>query len=124
MDLEFKVEKASAKDHLIVAYACDCGCHPQAHYYKGRTEAGHEHCCCGKVHFAGPDAKRQLSAYLAERKDNGEDEGLVYEIKQDAVKAPWGDVVPVAYALPYVEGEQPPTTASHGHSHSHGHGAH
>lgn len=121
MDLEFIVEKANAKDHLVVAYACDCGCHPQAHYYKGSAEAGHEHCCCGKVHFTGPEAERQLNEYLAERRENGDDEGLAYVIKLDSVTAPWGERIPVAYGLPHVEGEQAPVQ---GHSHSHGHDAH
>ncbi|MBI2765926.1 MAG: hypothetical protein HYX53_08460 [Chloroflexi bacterium] len=30
-------------------------------------QPGFEHCCCGKVHFAGPGADPAMTAYLAER---------------------------------------------------------
>ena len=109
--LEFKARKW--KDHCVVSYECDCGCRPMAHYYEGSAEAAHEHCCCGKVHFAGPQAKVQLEEYLVQRRQEGLDEGLAYVLDATEVKAPWGEPLPVAYALPYVEGETPPPTPAH-----------
>ena len=49
-----------------VTYTCGCPCVPVARPAEGA--AGHEHCCCGKVHFAGAGARAALETYLAERK--------------------------------------------------------
>ena len=98
------------KGQALVSYKCDCGCKPSARYTPGSAEAGHEHCCCGKVHFAGQGATEQIEEYLANRRQEGLDEGLAYVLDQTQVKAPWGGALPVAYALPYVEGETPPDT--------------
>ncbi|MBI4233422.1 MAG: hypothetical protein HY686_03180 [Chloroflexi bacterium] len=87
-------------DTLEVRYNCECGCKPRARYQRGSSEAGHEHCCCGRVHFVGARAQQQLQAYLAERQAHGEDADLKYAIHAQEVKAPWGEAVPVAYALP------------------------
>jgi hypothetical protein len=106
MKLKFKTKNAGSRDQLAVTYACDCGCKPEARYERGSDEAGHEHCCCGKVHFAGPNAERELRDYLAARRKDGEDDGLGYDISLESVKAPWGEKVPVAYALPYVEADR------------------
>jgi hypothetical protein len=48
-----------------VIYECGCPCAPTA--VPGDSEAGFEHCCCGKLHFAGPGAEEQLTRYLAAR---------------------------------------------------------
>ena len=106
--LDFTARKWKA--HMVVSYQCDCGCKPSARYAPGSAEAGHEHCCCGKVHFAGQGAMEQMEEYLAKRRQEGIDDGLAYVLDQTEVKAPWGGMLPVAYALPYVEGETPPET--------------
>lgn len=49
-----------------VTYTCGCPCVPTAAPTEGG--AGHEHCCCGKVHFVGQGAAGALESYLAERK--------------------------------------------------------
>jgi len=49
-----------------VTYTCGCPCVPAA--VPSEAGPGFEHCCCGKVHFAGAGAARSLDAYLAERK--------------------------------------------------------
>ena len=62
---EFRfVEPGSA---AVVTYACGCSCQPAAAVADDGSP-GFEHCCCGKVHFAGAGAEAALTAYLAERK--------------------------------------------------------
>ncbi|GEM_PF-914540 len=109
MELKFKARKTESNDEMSITYSCDCGCQPEARYKKGTSQSGHEHCCCGKVHFAGPHAEQELDAYLADRRKKGEDEGLGYDIKSGSIKAPWGDAIPVAYALPYAEADRRPS---------------
>ncbi len=48
-----------------VTYVCGCDCTPTA--VPAAAAPGMEHCCCGKVHFAGPGAADALSAYLEDR---------------------------------------------------------
>jgi hypothetical protein len=48
-----------------IPYTCGCPCQPTA---VPGPEPGFEHCCCGKVHFAGPGAEGALSAYIEERR--------------------------------------------------------
>ena len=117
--LKFKVK--GSKDQMAVTYICDCGCTPSADYHQGSSEAGHDHCCCGKVHFAGAGAAEQMEAYLADRRQQGLDDGLEYVFAQAEVKAPWGEKVSVAYALPYVQGEPAPVVHDHAHNHGHSH---
>jgi hypothetical protein len=51
---------------LGVTYDCGCPCTPTAAPATD-GQPGFEHCCCGKVHFAGVGAEAALTAYLAER---------------------------------------------------------
>lgn len=50
-----------------VTYTCGCPCTPTTRPAADGSP-GHEHCCCGKVHFVGPGASSALAAYLAARK--------------------------------------------------------
>lgn len=50
-----------------VSYTCGCECTPTARPAADGSP-GHEHCCCGKVHFVGTEARGALETYLAERK--------------------------------------------------------
>lgn len=102
MSIKFKVRHdKKLKDVAEVTYECACGCHPNARYTKGSTESGHEHCCCGIVHFAGADAASQLRVYLDERRTQGIDApDLQYEVEHVTVNAPWGERLSVAYASP------------------------
>ncbi|HNM78097.1 MAG TPA: hypothetical protein PKI89_07030 [Tepidiformaceae bacterium] len=52
-----------------VTYTCGCECVPTARPAADGSP-GHEHCCCGKVHFVGVGARSALESYLAERKQN------------------------------------------------------
>lgn len=106
LNLKFKSKKGDSPDQVVVSYSCDCGCKPEARYAKGATESGQEHCCCGKVHFAGPNAEQELGEYLAGRRASGQDEGLGYDLDLDSVTTPWGESLPVAYALPYAEADR------------------
>lgn len=54
-------------DGDAVTYTCGCPCVPTARP-AGDGSPGHEHCCCGKVHFVGDGARAALEGYLAERK--------------------------------------------------------
>ena len=49
-----------------VTYDCGCPCTPTA--ILSSDALGSEHCCCGKVHFAGRGAATAMDAYLAARK--------------------------------------------------------
>jgi hypothetical protein len=62
---EFKVIQTDAGEG--VTYVCGCPCVPTARPTDDGAP-GHEHCCCGKVHFVGAMAEAALAAYVAERK--------------------------------------------------------
>ena len=106
--LEFTTKKF--KDHAVVTYACGCGCKPMAHYTAGSENSASEHCCCGNVHFAGPNAVEDIQGYLAQRRTEGLDEGLAHSMGVTESKLPTGEVVPVAYGIAYVAGEEAPET--------------
>jgi len=100
-DLAFSVRLLSDRVTAEVGYDCPCGCTPQARFQKDTTEAGHEHCCCGRAHFVGADGTAaQLENYLAERRAEGEDADRVYELSERQVEAPWGGVLTIAFADP------------------------
>ena len=101
--MEFIVRQLSSRqDTMLVRYGCACGCKPNAEYQKGSQEVGYEHCCCGNVHFLGPDAKDRLEAYLSDRRAQGMDDDVGgYTSYESDVVAPWGEAVPLAYALPH-----------------------
>ncbi len=84
-----------------VEYKCVCGCAPGARVVAGSAEAGSEHCCCGRVHFAGVEPERQLRLYMAERAktDMDEDVGPYVYAATEVVTAS-GQSVAVAYAQP------------------------
>ncbi len=107
------------KDHAVVSYQCVCGCTPMAHVYQDSAEAGHEHCCCGRVHFAGVEAMPQMEAYLARRRVEGLDDSLTYTFGDAEVQAPWGGTLAIAYALPHAEDH-----GEHEHDHDHHEHAH
>ena len=97
--MEFVVRILKNKPDVIeVRYDCACGCKPRARYQRGTEEAGHEHCCCGQVHFVGEQATQHLEAYLAERRATEEDTRQ-YTVTEYPVAAPWG-AVPVAFGIP------------------------
>jgi hypothetical protein len=102
MTIEFSATSLrKVRDAVEVSYDCACGCHPVARYTRGSAEAGHEHCCCGIVHFAGQAAESQLQSYLAERKADGRDSPETkYSVQLASVRSPWGEPIEVAYALP------------------------
>ena len=89
-------------DTMEARYDCPCGCKPRARYQKGTADAGHEHCCCGNVHFVGSEASDKLQTYLTERKAKGDDAGMQYSMEKGQLKAPWGDAVEWAFAVPDV----------------------
>ncbi len=82
-------------DVVEVRYDCQCGCKPRARYERGSDEAGHEQCCCGRVHFVGTDAMQKLDTYVQEER-----KGETYSLTLQQVTAPWGEDVPVAFGLP------------------------
>ncbi len=98
-NVEFAVRTPKNRPDVIEArYDCACGCKPRARYERGSNEAGHEHCCCGRVHFVGDEATEHLETYLAERRSTGEDT-REYKVDQYEVAAPWG-AVSVAFGTP------------------------
>lgn len=79
-----------------VTYECGCPCVPTA--IPAASEPGFEHCCCGKVHFAGPGASGALSTYLEERAAKRKREPQ-YERGETMVTLD-GSLVEVAWAFP------------------------
>ena len=99
--MEYVVRSPMNKPDVVeVRYDCECGCKPRARYQQGTAEAGHNQCCCGRVHFVGVDAAGRLHTYLEERRAQGEDAGLNYTVTVEEVNAPWGETVPVAFGIP------------------------
>ncbi len=97
--MEFAVRTLKNQpDVLEVRYDCACSCKPRARYQRDTSEAGHEHCCCGRVHFVGDEAMRKMETYLEERRVTGEDTRH-YTLDQYQVEAPWG-TVSVAFGTP------------------------
>lgn len=100
-DLEFIVYPLSPTEALV-RYDCPCGCKPSTEYARDSQESDHEHCCCGNVHFVGPNARTDLDQYLTRRSQTGEDDDVGgYEIHEESVPAPWGGMIPVVYGLPH-----------------------
>ena len=94
--VEFVVRTPMNKPDVVeVRYDCDCGCKPRARYQSGSGDAGHEQCCCGRVHFVGMDAQGRLEAYLQE-----EGAGIHYTVSTEEVTASWGEIVAVALGVP------------------------
>lgn len=79
-----------------VTYTCGCPCTPTA--VPAAEGPGSEHCCCGKVHFAGAGAAAALDSYLAERKASRKREPD-YERGTGSVVIS-GQPVEVAWAFP------------------------
>lgn len=97
--MEFAIESGEAGERFV-SYACECGCHPKALIPAQGGEPGHEHCCCGRVHFAGTGAEEALAAYLADRRAHGRDK-RVSEWRFGHLDLDTGtDQVDVAYAEP------------------------
>ena len=84
-----------------VAYVCVCGCRPGARVMAGSGEFASEHCCCGRVHFAGADAEGQLRAYMADRAKTDMDADVAPYVYSEAEAVTESGVsVAVAYAQP------------------------
>ncbi len=79
-----------------VTYECGCPCQPTA--YPDEENPGFEHCCCGKVHFAGPGAADAFTGYLADRAARRKREPR-YQRGRDSIEAA-GVAIEVAWAFP------------------------
>ncbi|MDP6668126.1 MAG: YHS domain-containing protein [Dehalococcoidia bacterium] len=92
----------SGEDKFVdVVYQCVCGCRPGARVETGSTEAGSEHCCCGRVHFAGVEPERQLRLYMAERAKTNMDEDVgPYVYARSEATTATGKSVAISYAQP------------------------
>jgi hypothetical protein len=80
-----------------LTYDCGCPCVPTAVPAVDGTP-GSEHCCCGKVHFAGAGARAALDAYLAERRERRRREPD-YDVESGTAMLA-GAPVEVAWAFP------------------------
>ena len=85
LDLQLTTEAVQA-DTVRAGYSCPCGCTPATTYRRGSSVAT-EGCCCGNEFAVGPDAANHVHAPTG------------YEILTDALLAPWGERVPVAWAI-------------------------
>ncbi len=106
--MDFIVRQLSSRpDTALVRYDCPCGCKPGAEYHQGSEETGHEHCCCGNVHFVGPGARRELESYLADRRSQGMDVNRgAYRIEESSLDDPWGGRLAIAFGAPEHPGHE------------------
>jgi YHS domain-containing protein len=85
LDLNLTVAPVGS-DGVTAGYSCPCGCTPATTYRRGGATAT-EGCCCGNEFAVGPDAAARI------RPRDG------YEALLADVPAPWGERVPVAWAI-------------------------
>ena len=95
-------EDPSGEGNFVdVVYKCVCGCRPKARFEAGSTRAGSEHCCCGRVHFAGFEPERQIRSYMADRAKTNMDEDVgPYVYSQTKASTASGREVSISYAQP------------------------
>ena len=99
--VEFVVRTPMNKPDVVeVRYDCGCGCKPRARYQRGSSDAGHDQCCCGRVHFVGVDAQGRLEAFLQEQDTGGEGAEAHYTVSTEEVTTSWGERVAVAFGVP------------------------
>ncbi len=84
-ELHLTVEPAGA-DAVTAGYRCPCGCTPATTYQRGDRVAT-EGCCCGNEFAVGPEAMSHVHPQAR------------YEIQTDSLMAPWGERLPVAWAI-------------------------
>jgi YHS domain-containing protein len=102
LDLQLTAEPVQA-DTVKAGYSCPCGCTPATTYRRG-SAAATEGCCCGNEFAVGPDAESHVHAPTG------------FQVLTDSLMAPWGDRLPVAWAIgPSTHDE--PEHAAVGHSH-------
>ncbi len=88
-------------EFVDVAYVCVCGCRPGARVIAGAGEFASEHCCCGRVHFAGDNAEVELRAYMADRAKTDMDADVAPYVYAEAEAVTESGVsMSVAYAQP------------------------
>jgi YHS domain-containing protein len=100
--LEFTVDISEKDSNIVyVEYMCPCGCEPGARYELESETSGWEHCCCGRVHFAGKNSKTEIVEYLEERAKTAMDQDVEpYVFESTEVVTPSGQAIPVSYAQP------------------------
>lgn len=85
LDLQLTAEPVQA-DTIRAGYSCPCGCTPATTYRRG-DGAATEGCCCGNQFAVGPDAVGHVHPATG------------YQVVTDSLLAPWGEQVPVAWAI-------------------------
>lgn len=85
LDLQLTVEPLGS-DAVSAAYQCPCGCTPATTYRRGE-QAATEGCCCGNEFAVGPNAGANVHVKFG------------YELMATSLAAPWGEDVPVAWAI-------------------------
>ena len=100
--LEFLVDISENDSNIVyVEYMCPCGCEPGARYELNSETSGWEHCCCGRVHFAGKNSKTEIVEYLEDRAKTAMDQDVEpYTFEYTEVVTPSGEKIPVSYAQP------------------------
>ncbi len=90
------VSEARDTDAVVAGYSCPCGCTPSTTYRRGESVAT-EGCCCGNQFAVGPGAVAAIVPQTG------------YQLQRDSVTTPWGERVPVAWAIG-------PSTHDHTHA--------
>ncbi len=106
--LDLRLTSEAQGDNAIVAgYACPCGCTPAVTYQRGAAAAT-EGCCCGNQFAVGPDAPAHVHAPTG------------YELRTESVSSPWGEIVPVVWAIGPSTHPETHDESSHDHDHERG----
>jgi YHS domain-containing protein len=105
MTLDLRIIPNSASS-FSATYTCPCGCTPSVAYARD-ADATTDSCCCGNEFAVGPDARSRVR----------EGHGFHREFADAA--SPWGETVPVAWAIGPSTHDQP-ASGSADHEGSHG----
>lgn len=83
---ELKLTVEPQGESFVAGYSCPCGCTPGLTYQRG-AEAAYEGCCCGNEFAVGHGAEALISAPAS------------YDRVAAFADAPWGERVPVIWAI-------------------------
>lgn len=94
------ISETVGSEAVTVGYSCPCGCTPST-TYRQHDPVATEGCCCGNEFAVGPEALANVHVRAG------------YVVHQETVNAPWGELLPVAWAIGPSTHDEPDHT-SHG----------
>jgi YHS domain-containing protein len=111
MELDFRTDPGPGMS-LRASYSCPCGCTPSVTYERG-ADVVTDSCCCGNQFAVGPAAENHVHL------------GAGFHLDRARAEAPWGETVPVAWAIgPSTHGSAPDSSHGDDAHGEHDHGEH